>query len=324
MRFRTATTTIPLLATFLVCGPVRAQLTITTPETPIATRQVPSAADSPAAGIVAARRAASDPSQIRVTIQYLMLDDATRDEIYQKLEPGEIRRASFVQPPAAGKSASTPENPITASYQFESVSRVTSYVLSPAQKESVVAQANASNLSDVTRAPSVVLLQGNEAELTDMVQRPFIVDIQGYGNAIEPKVQVLDEGTRLRLLARSSKSGERTAFDLTCGVEVSRVVDVQSDKVFGARSEPLAVQVPLHRVTKANVSSSLAAGQTLLIDPHVSSSKVMAQPAEVPVLSKLPYVGRSFKNASIGETTQHMMILLYPSIEETELSSIDR
>ena len=90
---------------------------------------------------------------------------------------------------------------------------------------------------------------------------------------------------------------------------------MQSDQVFGLKDEPLTVQIPVHQVTAAIASQQLAKGQTLLVDPHVTRTKSVEQKSEVPVLGKIPYVGRSFKHTAVGTVEQHMLMLLQPSIE---------
>ena len=77
----------------------------------------------------------------------------------------------------------------------------------------------------------------------------------------------------------------------------------------------MTVQVPIHQVTTAATSAILLKGQTLLVDPHVSTSKTYQSETRVPVLGKIPYVGRSFKNVSVGRVEQHLIVLLQPTLD---------
>ena len=58
----------------------------------------------------------------------------------------------------------------------------------------------------------------------------------------------------------------------------------------------------------------LVSGQTLLIDPHMSSTKNIRNETSVPLLGKIPYLGRSFKNVALSTLDQHMIVLLRPEL----------
>ncbi len=57
-----------------------------------------------------------------------------------------------------------------------------------------------------------MLLDGKQAEMNDVVQRPFLVDMQQDGSLMKPIVHVIDEGTRLRLLANLTKPAGIATF----------------------------------------------------------------------------------------------------------------
>ena len=304
-----------------------AQLTITEPEPakgPI--RQVssslPLATSTPWEGIAYARYQASSGTQIRVSVQYLMVDEVTRTAIYADLESTTIKTSVLVPGTADSADLQTNESPLRSSQQINAPSRVTTCVLSDSDTAAIMKKAIESESSDVTRSPSVMLLDGKQAEMNDVVQRPFVVDMQQDGSRMKPIVHVIDEGTRLRLLANlmapaedpSSAENDQPIY-LSSELVISRVLDVRSDKVFGLDDEPLAVQIPVHQVTAAIASQRLAKGQTLLVDPHVTRTKSVQRKSEVPVLGKIPYVGRSFTNTATGTVEQHMLMLLQPSIE---------
>lgn len=153
--------------------------------------------------------------------------------------------------------------------------------------------------------------------MSDIVQRPFVINIQQVGDATKPVVQVLDEGTRLRLLANlaAEPSAQGQSIHLTSEITISQILDVKTNQIFGLEDEPLTMHVPIHQSTTATAAEQLLVGQTLLLDPHVVKSKSVRVESGVPMFAKIPYVGRRFKNLSILSVAQNMMVLLQPSIE---------
>lgn len=134
----------------------------------------------------------------------------------------------------------------------------------------------------------------------------------------EPILKIVEEGMRLAVVANltTSVSEQREHFELGCEIISSRIMDVKTDYEFRLPSERLTVQVPLHQVATACVSTILAPGQTWLIDPHVSSTKSIRNETSVPFQGKIPCVGRSFKNVAISTFDQHMIVLLCPELND--------
>ncbi len=258
----------------------------------------------------------SGQTQIRVKIRYLMVDDATRTAIYQEFSPSAIKRHTSVPRTAESVDLGTIASPLQCEREIHSPSRATTCVLDAATLALVLSEADESTSSGVMHAPGVILIDGEQAEINDVVQRPFVVDMETDGDLLKPTAHVLDDGTRVRLLASltGTREGEPT-IQLTTEIVVSSVLDVKTDRVFGIGDEPFTVQVPLQQVTKVVALERIAAGQTLMIDPHVSKTKRVEHASGVPVLTKIPYVGRTFKNVGVATVEQHMMVLLQPTIE---------
>ena len=72
---------------------------------------------------------------------------------------------------------------------------------------------------------------------------------------------------------------------------------------------------PVPEISSAIASDRLTVGETLLLDPHVTTSKQIENEQGIPILNKIPYVGRTFKNTGRAVVQQHLMLLLQPSIE---------
>ena len=267
--------------------------------------------------IVNARRSASDGTQIRLTVQYLLVDSKTRNEIYAGLDRQSI--ISSLQPPRDREHVDLGQTlpRVSMTQTIHAPARVTSYTLSSTEFNDVLSKAVASPDSWVKVAPKLFLLDGNDAEMTDLVQRPFVIGFQAKDQSVEPLTHVLDEGTRLRMIASVSdaEAGVPPPMELQCELTVMRILDVKADTVFGIADEPLTAQVPVQQITTASASRTLASGQSLLIDPHVSETRAIGPEVGNPILSKLPYLNKTFRNAGPRTVEQHMILLLQPSIE---------
>lgn len=302
-------------------APASAQLSITRPK-PTSIQQVSATTPS-----LAAARNSLLP-QVRVTVRYLMVDDSTRAEIYDTLDPEQIvthsnlPELSEVQRHSPQSSETEPlalsESMIGHSrHRFRAPARVTTSVLAPSTVESIVELASDSPSSVVSDAPAVILIDGKEAEMNDVVQHPMVVDLQRRGDVVHPTVRVFEDGIRLRMLASlGSQPTVGAGILLSCEVSTSEILSVGSHKVYGVQDEPATVQVPIHQVTSATASTRIAYGHTLMIDPHYTKAGQVRQQRGVPMLSKLPYLNRTFKNVDVATVDQSMIILLQPSIED--------
>jgi hypothetical protein len=300
------------------CGSGTAQSTIARPK-PATIRQA--SASEPSAAAVRDPL----PPQIRVTIRYVMVDAATRDKIYAALDPKSLVTATDLpeSPLRRHSEETSQQQPLQLSdqlvsssrHQFRSPSRVTTSVLSEQQSASVIEIARASDICQVSDAPAVILIEGREAEMNDVVQHPMVVDLRSDGDSIQPTVQVFDEGLRLRMLA--SLGGQQrpvNGFLLGCEVSTSEIMALKTHQVFGVDNEPVPIQVPTHVVTSSTVSVRIAAGQTLLIDPHLTRTSQVGRTVGIPVLTKIPYLNRTFKNVSHENVERWMIVLLEPSM----------
>lgn len=290
----------------------QAQLTISAPDsTPAAIRQV-SASGFPAA----ADREASNGVQIRVKVHYLMVDVETRRAIYAGLASGSIK--NFGPTDAEEPSTDVGENRITnaCSWQVLAPARVTTSVLEPATCEEIQKTVAEANSSEIRKSPAIILIEGEQAEMNDLTQRPFVVDMRRGEEGIEPVIRIVSEGTRLRLVAHREPTsiGADNAIRITTQIISSRILEVTSEELFGIDDKPLTVQIPQQQVVTATASEALFTGQCLLVDPQVRHSKPTVSESQVPLLSRIPLVGRSFNRQQEIEVEQHLMLILESSI----------
>ena len=118
------------------------------------------------------------------------------------------------------------------------------------------------------------------------------------GQALEVKLG--EEGTLKTLLTHSVVSADRRFVRLNAAVNAQKPEDVIA----------------------STISHQIADGNTLLINPHLTTTTETRTEAGVPILQKVPYVSRLFKNTGVRYTDQ-ILILVTPRIiiheEEEEL-----
>jgi general secretion pathway protein D len=202
--------------------------------------------------------------------------------------------------------------------------------------------------TNVLQAPKVTLFNGQMGFVNDTSQRPFVTSVipvvGDFAAAHQPVVVVLSEGTslsvqavvspdrrfvRLTLLPMFSSIGNVDTFTFTgsrtsdSGTNVadpsdegSTVRDNQRDIISGT-----TVQLPTFNMTTVSTTVSVPDGGTVLLGGIKRLSEGRNERG-VPMLSKLPYVNRLFRNVGIGRDTQSLMMMVTPRIiiqEEEEL-----
>jgi general secretion pathway protein D len=194
--------------------------------------------------------------------------------------------------------------------------------------------------TNVLQAPKVTLFNGQQAFVTDSVQRPFVTQIipvvGDFAAAQQPVVTVLNEGTslsvqavvssdrrfvRLTLVPMFSKIGNVETFTFNgkttsnTGTTVQDPTDPTKTVTNGGQTttEGTTVQLPSMSVTTVSTTVSVPDGGTVLLGGIKRLSEGRNERG-VPLLSKLPYISRLFKNVGIGRTTQSLMMMVTPRI----------
>ncbi len=202
--------------------------------------------------------------------------------------------------------------------------------------------------SNVMQAPKVTLFNGQTALVSDTSQRPFVTSVipvvGDFAAAHQPVIVVLSEGTslsvqavvtsdrrfvRLTLVPFFSSIGNVQEFTFT-GKKVSQSVTNTTDNIgalTGATdtsaevTEGTTVQLPTFNFTTVTTTVSVPDGGTVLMGGIKRLSEGRNERG-VPLISKLPYISRLFKNVSIGRQAQSLMMMVTPRIiiqEEEEL-----
>jgi general secretion pathway protein D len=203
--------------------------------------------------------------------------------------------------------------------------------------------------TNVLQAPKVTLFNGQQAVVSDTSQSPFVVSVipvvGDFAAAQQPVIVVLNEGTFLTVQAVISS--DRRFVRLTVVPFFSTIRDVDTFTFTGSESsteetsssgpdddtdsrdtkktvqrEGTTVQLPTFSFVTVTTTVSVPDGGTVLLGGIKRLSEGRNE-FGVPILSKIPYLNRLFKNASIGRETQSLMMMVTPRIiiqeEEEEL-----
>ncbi len=223
-------------------------------------------------------------------------------------------------------------------------------ILSDIEAFFVIQAAQGDTRTNVLQAPKVTLFNGQQASVNDNSQRPFVTSVTpvvgDFAAAQAPVIVVLSEGTSLNVQA--VVSNDRRFVRLTLVPFFSKIGDVEEFTFEGRRAsrtgtavsdpsdetqtirddeeeiiEGTTVQLPQFAYTSVSTTVSVPDGGTILLGGIKRLSEGRNERG-VPILSKLPYVNRLFKNVGIGRTTQSLMMMVTPRIiiqeeEETKL-----
>jgi general secretion pathway protein D len=227
-------------------------------------------------------------------------------------------------------------------------------ILSDIEAFFFITAAQGDRRTNVMQAPKVTLFNGQQAYVSDTRQIPFVTSVipvvGDFAAAQQPVIVVLNEGTALTLQA--VVSNDRRFVRLTVVPFFSRVGDVDTFTFNGKQTtitgtssttdadtetptseeenrtvinEGTTVQLPTFEFVTVSTTVSVPDGGTVLLG-GVKRLREERREQGVPMLSKLPYISRLFKNVGIGRETESLMMMVTPRIiiqeeEEQKLGS---
>ncbi len=220
-------------------------------------------------------------------------------------------------------------------------------ILSDIEAFLLVEAAEGDSRSNVLEAPKVTMFNGQIATINDTSARPFVTSIEpvvaDFAVAHRPVIVVLPEGTsltvqavvssdrryvRLTLQPIFSRIGDVEVFEFesdSTGDTGSLVVDAAGNEIgrnnVATTTRATRVQLPTFVSTSVSTTVNVPDGGTVLLGGIKRLSEGRDERG-VPMLDKLPYINRLFKNVGIGRDTQSLMLMVTPRIliqEEEEL-----
>ncbi len=197
--------------------------------------------------------------------------------------------------------------------------------------------------SNVLQAPKVTLFNGSTAMVSDTSSSPFVISVipvvGDFAAAQQPVIAVLNEGTFLSVQA--VVSNDRRFVRLTVVPFFSQIDKVDTFQFTGSetttsdesaegvqdqpndntkksskketRREGTTVQLPTFSYISVTTTVSVPDGGTVLLGGIKRLSEGRNE-FGVPILNKLPYINRLFKNVGIGRETQSLMMMVTPRI----------
>ncbi|MEM9657139.1 MAG: hypothetical protein AAF961_02150, partial [Planctomycetota bacterium] len=199
--------------------------------------------------------------------------------------------------------------------------------------------------ANVLQAPKVTLFNGQQATVVDSAFVPFVISVipvvGEFAAAQQPVIVVLSEGTLMTVQA--VVSDDRRYVLLTLVPFFSQIGEVREFTFEGSESTSVAsssststdpdgnptdesndgetttvrsgttVQLPTFQIISVSTTVSVPDGGTVLLG-GIKRLQEGRNEFGVPLLSKIPYVDRLFRNVGIGRTTDSLMMMVTPHI----------
>jgi general secretion pathway protein D len=213
-------------------------------------------------------------------------------------------------------------------------------ILSDIEAFFVIQAAQGDTRTNILQAPKVTLFNGQQATVSDTSQRPFVTSVipvvGDFAAAQQPVIVVLSEGTsltvqavvsndrryvRLTVVPFFSQIGAVDEFTFTGSTSSTKKSseDKSGDDTTSKSSEDdtsttgTTVQLPTFSFVTVTTTVSVPDGGTVLLGGIKRLSEGRNERG-VPILSKLPYINRLFRNVGIGRTTSSLMMMVTPRI----------
>ena len=215
-------------------------------------------------------------------------------------------------------------------------------ILSDIEAYFLIEAAQGDRRTNVLNAPKVTLFNGQQAFVADATQRPFVVGVipvvGEFAAAQQPVIVVLNEGTMMTIQAVVSE--DRRYVRMTIVPFFTQIGDVDTFTFEGSSSTTssssttddntdgkneskedsssgsntgVTVQLPSFSFVSVVTTVSVPDGGTVLLGGIKRLSEGRSE-FGVPLLSKVPYINRLFKNVAIGRETDSLMMMVTPRI----------
>ena len=195
--------------------------------------------------------------------------------------------------------------------------------------------------TNVLNAPKVTMFDGQTATINDTASRPFVTSfdpvVGDFAVAQRPIIVVLSEGTQMNV--QSVVSQDKRFVRMTLAPQFTRIESADRQFTFqGRRStqtgtsilnpngtpsgtrnneadivEGTTVQQPTLGTTSVSTTVSVPDGGTILLG-GIKRLREGRTERGTPILSKIPYLNRLFKNNAIGRETNTLMMTVTPRI----------
>ncbi len=201
-------------------------------------------------------------------------------------------------------------------------------LLSDRQMHTLVEAVQGDRRANVMQAPKVTLADGQAAKVQATERRRFVsgvdaVTVNGQ-SVFVPKHEEVELGWTLSLKGRVSSDGQSVATTIEYRnrqvvgpIPLRPVINYVEPVVEGKKGQSIPftqyVEAPQIEATALNVDCSIPTGQhALVLGP--SATREVRSEFGPPVLSKIPYVNRMFKNVGIGREAMRTLLIVTPRV----------
>lgn len=215
-------------------------------------------------------------------------------------------------------------------------------ILSDIEAFFLIEAAQGDRRTNVLNAPKVTLFNGQQAFVADATQRPFVVGVipvvGEFASAQQPVIVVLNEGTMMTIQA--VVSDDRRYVRMTIVPFFTQIGNVDTFTFEGSSSSTnsssttdgdddgknekkdnseakntsgVTVQLPSFSFVSVVTTVSVPDGGTVLLGGIKRLNEGRTE-FGVPLLSKVPYINRLFRNVAIGRETESLMMMVTPRI----------
>ncbi|HEX5471961.1 MAG TPA: hypothetical protein VFW73_08740, partial [Lacipirellulaceae bacterium] len=234
--------------------------------------------------------------------------------------------------------------PVFSGFDANSAATMGFAILSDIEAYFLIQAAQGDSRTNVLEAPKITLFNGQQAFVADATQRPFVVGVipvvGEFASAQQPVIVVLNEGTMMTIQAvvsddrryvrmtivpfftqignvdtftfegsSSSTSSSSSATDKTGSDTTSDKKDNNSSN----NTTGVTVQLPSFSFVSVVTTVSVPDGGTVLLG-GIKRLQEGRTEFGVPLLSKIPYINRLFRNTGIGRHTESLMMMVTPRI----------
>jgi general secretion pathway protein D len=243
-----------------------------------------------------------------------------------------FRQGSFqgaVPPPFSGFDPNS-----AATFGFAILSDIEAFFL--------IEAAQGDSRTNILNAPKITLFNGQQAFVADATQRPFVVGVipvvGEFASAQQPVIVVLNEGTmmtiqavvsddrryvRMTIVPFFTQIGKVDTFTFegsSSSTSSSSTTDndddgknEKKDNSQANNSTGVTVQLPAFSFVSVVTTVSVPDGGTVLLG-GIKRLQEGRNEVGVPLLSKVPYISRLFRNVGIGRETDSLMMMVTPRI----------
>lgn len=187
--------------------------------------------------------------------------------------------------------------------------------------------------TQLMQMPKITLFNGQLGNMNVTEQHRFTTDVEMHKTKdvviVRPKVETIETGIKYQV--RPVVSADRKTIDVAFNLTRSQLdspvaiypLTLSVEDVEGKTQKPVApifLQQP--KVSTLNIERvlKLADGQTALVHAGTMITDPVRHEYGPPVLSRIPYVSRLFKNVGYGREAQRLLVSITPRVIVNESS----